>query len=121
MADEIEQAVAELEKARNAGAKPLVFSPDATTAQNDRSRGQLRATLPLVKGGWPTVRAAVTRTAGLVGTVSKNIAHFQDEKATEITVEQASMARELAEHACKLTLSAALGRAPAVAEGFICG
>jgi hypothetical protein len=121
MADEIEQAVVELEKARNAGAKPLVFSQEATTAQNERSRGQLRATLPSIKGGWTTVKGPITRAAGLVGTVSKEIAHFQNDKATEINAEQASMAREVAEHACKLTLSASLGRAPSVAEGWVCG
>jgi hypothetical protein len=121
---EIKAALAEIVDARNKAAKPLTFARDATAEQNNRSAGQLRATLTKISGGWPTVREGVTSTAALLGQVAKSIALFQDAKATKITKEQAGMARSVAESACKLMVAKKLKKPPTavgVKEGIVCG
>jgi hypothetical protein len=124
MAGEIDTALAEIASARNYAAQPLTFTTDASDLLEERGRGQLEATLPDIAGGWETVRDAILSAAGLVGEVAKAVALFQDANATEINVEQAALARTVAERACRLKLAADLQKDPEdldVSDGWVCG
>lgn len=123
MADDIQSAIAECSAARSKAAKPLVFSKEAIASLEERSDAQLQASLPQISGGWEKVKDEVLRACTLVGTVAKQIAEFQNPDATEITLEQAGLARSVAEKACRLRLAekskkpvAAVG----VNEGLVC-
>jgi hypothetical protein len=120
---EVAAALADLIAARNRGAQPLAFAPEAASEQNGRSAGQLRASLPGLEGGWPRVRDTVTRAAELVGLLSKTIATFENPAATTISAAQAEVARIAVERWCRLTVADRLGmRADLVGagEGILC-
>jgi len=102
---EIADALAAITKARDAAARPLTFNAKAAKESDDRSVGQFRANLPLVRGGFPSVKDGLVEASRLFGTIAKAIAKFQDPGATEISVEQMRIARAAAERACKLTLA----------------
>lgn len=102
---EIASALPEMAKVRNDAAKPLVFSDAAAAAQDERSREQFRGSLPLIKGGFATVRTGLLEASALFGTLAKELARFDDPSATEISAAQAQLARETAESACKLKVA----------------
>ena len=123
MADDIKAAIAECSAARSRAAKPLVFSKEAVASLEGRSDGQLRASLPRIPGGWTSVKDEVLRACTLVGSVAKQIAQFQNPDATEISEEQAGLARSVAEKACRLRLaekSKKAATAVGITEGLVC-
>jgi hypothetical protein len=122
--DEVGAAKSEIAIAREYAAAPLLFSNEAATLLTQRDDGQLRANLPRIVGGWTTVRDGVLRAAGLTGEIAKTLARFEDTEAEEITVEQATLARTVAERACKLKLAKDQQRDPdelSVEQGYVCG
>ncbi|HXI29537.1 MAG TPA: hypothetical protein VNG89_13960 [Vicinamibacterales bacterium] len=109
--------------ARDAAAAPLVFTPDAAKASDDRSIAQFRANLPLVNGGFAVVKEGMLHASALFGALAKTIAQFDDPAATVINLEQMSIARTAAERACKLTLARTLNKAlesVSATDGHIC-
>jgi hypothetical protein len=123
MPDEIDAAVAKIAERRRRGAEPLVFSEEATLEANERSDGQLRASLPNVPGGFAAVEEPMLRAGTLVGQVAKALMQFHDPSATEIDVQRAREARKIGERACRLRLADLTGRPPnqvSVREGLVC-
>jgi hypothetical protein len=122
--DEIETAKSEIAIARDYAAAPLLFSSEAATQLTDRDDGQLRANLPSIVGGWTTVRDGVLAAAKLTGEIAKTLARFEDPAAEEITLEHATLARTVAERACKLKLAKDEQTDPddlKVEQGYVCG
>jgi hypothetical protein len=121
---QIQTARGECADARNAAALPLVFNDVAAQKATDRDESQLRASLPQIPGGWPTVRLPVLRAATLSGAVAKAIAQFQDPDARTITEEQMFNGRGIAEKECKLKLAIVVGKDADevdVSDGLVCG
>jgi hypothetical protein len=124
MADDIDAAVVRLAEKRKEAALPLRFSEDATIEANERTDGQLRASVPSIPGGLPVVEPVLARAATLVGVVAKALMQFHDADAVEIDVERARVARTLGEEACKLRLADLTGKPPSqvsVSDGLACG
>jgi hypothetical protein len=122
--DEVETAKQEIAVAREYTAAPLLFSSEAATLLTDRDDGQLRANLPRIVGGWATVRDGVVAAARLTGEIAKMLARFENANAEEIAVEQATLARTVAERACKLKLAKDQQKDPddlSVEQGYVCG
>ena len=120
---EIESALNEIGIARDAAAAPLTFTAAAIAASDEQSRGQFRANLPQIPGGFATVRAGLLSASALFGATAKALAQFQDVRATQITQDQMELAREFAEAACKLKLSQLHSvpvSATGVKEGLVC-
>jgi len=120
---EIESALNEIAIARDAAAAPLRFAPDAAAASDEQSRGQFVANLPLIVGGFQTVRDGLLSASALFGATAKALAQFQDVRATQITKEQMELAREFAESACRLKLAIRNNKRPdetGVNEGLVC-
>ena len=120
---QIASALGEIVAARNAAAAPLHFTAEADKASNDRSVTQFRATLPKVTGGFATVRDGLLRASTLFGTLAKAIAQSDDPAATQINVQQMSIARAAAEKACRLTLAKQKNKSVesvGAADGLIC-
>jgi hypothetical protein len=121
---EIEAALAEIVIARDAAAAPLTFTEEAAEASDETSRSQFRANLPLIPGGFASIRKGLLSASALFGSTAKALAQFQDVRATEITLSQMELAREFAEQACRLRLGEARGKDPAtvdVSDGLACG
>jgi hypothetical protein len=122
---QIESALKEIVIARDAAAAPLKFSSDAAALSDEMSRGQFRASLPLVSGGFTSsVREGLLAASALFGSVAKSLAQFQDIRATEINKEQMQLARAVAERACKLKLAEVKQKHPDtvdVSDGLLCG
>ena len=108
---EIENALAEMEQARNDAAKPLAFTAQAAEDSDERSRGQFRASLPLIDGGFERVREGLLDASALYGRLAKELALFDNPNATEIAIDQAQTARLAAERACKLKVARKLSKA----------
>jgi hypothetical protein len=123
MAQDIEAAVAACIKVRNAAAAPLVFSSDATSEANDRTKAQFEKNLPKIQGGFQTVEPAVLKAAGLFGALAKTIALFHDSNAKEISKDDAMTARLAMERACRFKIAKAAGKNPDevdASEGLVC-
>ena len=121
---EIEAALAEIVIARDAAAAPLAFTEEAAEASDEMSRSQFRANLPLIPGGFASIRQGLLAASALFGSTAKALAQFQDIKATEITLTQMELAREFAEQACRMRLGEAKGKDPStvdVSDGLACG
>jgi hypothetical protein len=124
MPDEIDAAVVRLATERDAAALPLRFNREATDEANERSDGQLRASVPNIPGGLRAVEDVLTRGAKLVGQVAAALTLFHDPAATEINADRARTARILGEEACKLRLADLTGKPPSqvsVRDGLACG
>ena len=116
MTDDIEtvikHALKEMEKARNDAAKPLTFTTEAAEASDERSRGQFRANLPTITGGFPVVREGLLEASALFGKLAKELTLFENPAAKEIPKERAMFAREISEHACKVRVARKLRKDP---------
>ena len=102
---EIAAALDAIVKARDAAARPLKFSKAAAEQADKRSVGQFRANLPVIPGGFASVKKGLVDASKLFGSMAKSIAKFQNPAAKEISVEQMEIARAAAERACKLTIA----------------
>jgi len=113
----------ECNQARDNAANPLHFSADAAAESDDRSRGQFRANLPRINGGFPAVREGLLQAFALYGAVAKMLAQFDDPAAAEITVEHMRIARIVSERACKLRLAGKTNKAVesvSASDGLVC-
>jgi hypothetical protein len=123
MANEIDDALAAIVAARNEAAKPLVFTDEAGAASDRRSRSQFEASLPLIDGGFETVRVGLLRASILFGEVAKAVAKFHDPNATHITLDQMNSARAFIERECRLRLAEKEGKRAEdvnVLDGLVC-
>jgi hypothetical protein len=120
---QIDAALAVIVKARDEAASPLVFTDQAKTASDERSKGQFRASLPDIKGGFATVQDGLVKASRLFGQLAKQIALFENPEAQQISVSQMEIARGAAEEACKLRI-AGIAKKPVesvgTAEGLVC-
>src|SRR5688572_10179488 len=121
---QIEDARRQIVIARDAAAAPLTFSAAAAAESDEQSRGQFRASLPSIRGGFSgDVRDGLLKASALFGAIAKALAQFQDVRAAEINVEQMRMARAVAQKACRVRLADMTGKRVdevSTAEGLVC-
>lgn len=120
---EIATALPLMEAARNKAAEPLKFSAAAAKVSDDRSKGQFRANLPVIQGGFASIKEGLLAASTLFGSLAKALAQFENPDAKEISVEQAQFAREMAERQCKLRVAKKLNKSEAqvkAADGIPC-
>jgi hypothetical protein len=124
MPDEFDVAVGKIAAERNKAALPLTFEEAATLEANERSDGQLRASLPQITGGFATVEETMLRAGTLVGQLAKALMLFHRPDAQTIDLERARTARAIGEEACRLRLADLAQKPPSdvsIRDGLVCG